>query len=110
MKIVRKIFIILTIIWMITVFVFSNQASDTSKNTSSFITRKVVKIIYRDNLNEEEFSQKVEEWDYVVRKFAHYTIYLCGGIVISITMQTYELSTRKKIFITQGIRKLLCYN
>jgi len=74
-NVIRNVFIILTIIWMITIFIFSNQPSDTSKNTSSFVTRKIVKIIYRDSLNEEEYNQKVEDLDYIVRKFAHYTIY-----------------------------------
>lgn len=74
-KIVKNIFMILTIIWMITIFIFSNQPSDTSKNTSSFVTKKVVKILYRDTLTEEEYNQKVEDMDYIIRKLAHYTIY-----------------------------------
>lgn len=109
-KVIRNIFIILTIIWMITIFVFSNQASNESKNTSSFITKKVVKTIYGDTLSEKEYNKKVEEWDYIVRKFAHYTIYLCGGIIMSITIQSYDVNTKKKVFITQGMRKFLCYN
>ncbi len=109
-KIIRNTFILLTIVWMIIIFIFSSQESDISKNTSSFVTRKVVKVIYGDILNEDEFYQKVQEWDYVVRKLAHYTMYLCGGVSISAAIYTYEIDKKKSVFIAQGIREFLCSN
>lgn len=103
MKKTRVIFIILSIIWMITVFCFSHQPSDESTRTSSFVTRKIASIIYGDTLNEEELNLKIEELDPSVRKLAHYTLYLTGGILIAAAVFTYNIDTKKKIVITQSI-------
>ena len=103
MKKIRIIFMALSLIWMITVFSFSNQPKESSTNTSSFVTRKIISIIYGDNLNEEELELKIEEFDPVVRKFAHYTLYTFGGILMGMSVFTYDINTKKKIAITQGI-------
>ena len=103
MKKTSIIFIILTIVWMIVVFCFSNQPSDTSKNTSLNTTKKIINIIYGNRLSEQEKGIKIEELDPIIRKLAHYTIYTIGGIIIYITLTTFEIQTKKKILITQAI-------
>jgi len=54
MKKTSILFIILTIVWMIVIFCFSNQPSDDSKNTSLNTTKRIVNIIYGDKLSEHE--------------------------------------------------------
>ena len=103
MKKLRIIFIILTVLWMIGVFLFSNEPSDKSKNTSSFVTEIIANIIYGDNLSTEELEDKIQELDPIIRKLAHYTLYTAGGIFICFTINTYELDIKKKIFISQAI-------
>lgn len=103
MKKVRILFIILTLMWMIATYCFSNQPADTSKNTSSSVTQKIVDILYGNKLSKEEIKVKAEELDPLIRKLAHYTLYTLGGILISVAVVTYDLTTKKKIFITQGI-------
>lgn len=103
MKKTSILFIILTIVWMIVIFCFSNQPSDDSKNTSLNTTKRIVNIIYGDKLSEHEKETKIEELDPVIRKLAHYTIYTIGGIIICITLTTFEVQTKKKILVTQAI-------
>ena len=66
--------VILTAIWMITIFRFSSQSADESSNTSGRTTKFIVKIIYGEDI--EDFDTKVEKLEPVIRKIAHYTIYL----------------------------------
>lgn len=73
MKKLRIIFLTLIILWMGTVFYFSNQPGDTSKATSSSVTKFISKIIY--NEKDEEYELKVEKLDRIVRKLAHFSIY-----------------------------------
>ncbi len=74
MKKLRIILILLIIIWMGTIFYFSHQPGNQSKNTSSSVTKIIAKVIYDDNA--ENFEEKIQELDIVIRKLAHYTIYL----------------------------------
>lgn len=103
MKYIRIIFIILTIIWMITVFAFSSQRTDESNKTSSFLTGKVVSLLYGNNLNKEELNLKIEKIDPIIRKIAHYTLYLIGGVLITVVVFTYSINTKRKIAVSQSI-------
>lgn len=103
MKKINILLVILTIVWMITIFLFSNQPADSSKNTSLNATRKIVGILYRDTLSEQEKEEKIEELDPIIRKLAHYTIYTIGGIIICLTLTTFEMQTKKKMLIAQAI-------
>jgi len=71
-KIFRIIMIILIVIWMLTIFRFSSQPACESSNTSGRTTKFIV--IYGEDI--EDFDKKTEKLDPVVRKIAHYTIYL----------------------------------
>lgn len=103
MKSLRIICTILSIIWMISVFCFSHQPSDESKNTSSFITEKIVTIFYGNSLSEEEIEVMIQELDPIIRKLAHYTLYMIGGILVASAMVTYNIMLKNKIILTQII-------
>ena len=95
MKKLRTLFIILSITWMIVVFLFSNEPSDESKNTSSFVTKIIANIIYGDNLPEKELTLKIQELDPIIRKLAHYTLYAIGGFLICSVISTYDISIKE---------------
>lgn len=82
---IRKVaYIIFVIIWMSTMFLFSNQQGTASSGTSRKVSEIVVNIInikkqYTD-LEKEEIIQQVEP---IIRKLAHYTLYAIGGILIA---------------------------
>jgi len=103
MKRIRKIFIVLTIIWMIIVFCFSNEPATKSSDTSSNVIKIIINVVYGKDLSEEEVEIKIEELTPIVRKLAHYTLYLTGGLLIGIAVFTYEIDIKKKALITQLI-------
>ena len=98
----RAIFLILTLIWMIVIFIFSNQPSKKSEDTSSGITRIIVEILNRDASIEEK-QQKIESLDPYIRKLAHFTIYAIGGCVIFGFINTYNLANKNKILYSISI-------
>lgn len=83
----RAIFIILTILWMVTIFSFSSQNSDTSSNTSSRVIKMVVKAV--SNVSQEQEENIVEQLQHIVRKMAHFSIYAVGGILLFHLSRTY---------------------
>lgn len=74
MKKIKIILIILVLIWMSTIFYFSSQPGDESKTTSSTVTKTIAKIIYDETA--ENYLEKEQALDPIIRKLAHYTIYL----------------------------------
>ena len=100
-KINKIIYLALIIIWMLTVYMFSNENGNESQNTSRSVTKTIVKIItYNQNLTEEQELTLIENTDYVVRKLAHFSIYLLGGILIYNYINTFNLKGNKKIIIS----------
>lgn len=83
----RKILIldiIIILCWMGIVFTFSNQIGKTSTNLSSSIASRLVDIIHRNDteLTVKERTRLINKYNYNIRKLAHYSIYLVGGIII----------------------------
>ena len=73
----NKIKIVLVIIWMIIIFLFSNQpATESSKTSSSFISHTITKIIKKDN------NYVINKYEKVVRKCAHFFLYFVLGILV----------------------------
>lgn len=100
----KTLTIILIITWMITVFMFSHQPSDKSSSLSEGFTTKILKILNLYPENQEQLD-KIET---VIRKLAHYTIYLIGGILIYTHINLYNTKTGNKIVISQAIRFSIC--
>lgn len=96
MKIKKTILIILILIWMITVFIFSNQASTESSSTSG----KVIEIIMKV-LNIDISDEKIQELQLPIRKLAHFTIYAIGGLLITLLINQYNILTVQKIIYSQ---------
>ncbi len=115
----RIILGILIIIWMITIFLFSNQDGMESENTSDIITNRLVNETIENNIEIEENvdntnneninnSVNVAKYNYefemykgevrlVVRKSAHFIIYLVGGFLLFNFFRTYNISLRNQI-------------
>lgn len=93
--------LILLIIWMLTIFMFSNQNGSESQKTSNSVTRVIVRILnYGQSMTEEQELKSIENLDYIIRKLAHYSIYLLGGILIWGYINTFDIETKKKIIIS----------
>ncbi len=76
---------IITIIWMIVIFLFSNSVGSVSTSKSKKITYDMVNIVEKKK-TEEEKKEKVEQIHPVIRKIAHAFEYavLCILLIISL--------------------------
>lgn len=82
----RKILLILITIWLIIVFIFSNQNIKDSGNLSNiFVNDFLAQKFGRDNIGN------------LVRKSAHFIIYLIGGIIVYRFFNTFDISTKRKL-------------
>ena len=81
--------LLLIIIWMIVVFLFSNQQGNASSVTSNKVTKEIIEIMpSTKNLEENKKIEIVKKVNPIMRKIAHYTIYLVGGILIIFFIST----------------------
>lgn len=88
------IYLILVIIWMAVVFMFSNQQGEESAGTSNRVTQKILAVASSVTNVTQDTEQRVDK---IVRKLAHFTIYLVGGILIMNYINTYKLKEEQKI-------------
>lgn len=98
----KKVKLILVILWMIIIFIFSHQKADDSSKLSDGIILKTVRII--EKITDKEYSDEEMLNNFVkpVRKLAHFTIYLILGILVYLYVKELNIS---KIFI---ISLLVC--
>lgn len=89
---------ILIIIWMGTVFFFSNQPSIKSSNTSKGVIEKITnRIPNMNNATNAEKEGLIEELQTPVRKLAHFSLYTVGGILILLYLNQFNLTEKRKI-------------
>lgn len=97
MKIIKIILIILIICWMATVFVFSSQKGEKSGGTSGKVINKLFKIVKKSPTEEQ-----ISKLQLPIRKLAHFTIYLIGGVLAILLLKQYNnITTAKKIIYCQ---------
>lgn len=78
----KKLSIILVVLWMILIFTFSNQPGNISTKQSDIVVSKVSKIIKIDDLKYITL---------VVRKTAHFILYVILGILIINMLHYYQI-------------------
>lgn len=103
----KIIFGILVFIWMLTVFMFSNEVADTSTQTSGNTIKAIINIFPNmRNLDENEKQEIISNLQPIVRKLAHFSIYTLGGILIYNFINTYDIENKRKMiysFIIGGV-------
>lgn len=107
MNIKKVAYIILVIVWMITMFLFSNQQGTGSSSTSRKASEIVVNIMnikkqYTD-LEKEEIVKQLEP---IVRKLAHYVLYAIGGILIANCVYQFVIN-ENRLILTSAIIGML---
>lgn len=83
--IIRYILIICIIILCCKIFSFSSQSGEVSKNTSSRFTVMLLKIF---NIENDELA--VQIFDPIVRKIAHFSVYMLLGILLMCASETFK--------------------
>lgn len=104
----RKIIsVILVIWWMIVVFSFSNQQGKYSGNISKTIATKIIEVIdVQNKLPNKEKEVRIQIVEPIIRKLAHYSIYILGGILILNCIYTFT-SVGKRAIICSSIIGIL---
>lgn len=81
----RRIYLFLTILWMIVIFIFSSRDSLRSGQDSRIIGRVLCQVFVAgfDSLSQEDQAVWLEKMDHPVRKAAHFTEYMILGFLMS---------------------------
>lgn len=90
----KIIFTTITILWLLVIFMFSDQKGIKSSNISdSFIDSTIVNIykLFDRDCSIEKQEEIVEMFSYPVRKLAHFTEYFILGVLILITFKLYNI-------------------
>lgn len=96
-----KIFnIILIVIWMISVFCFSNQQGTESGDTSRKFTVAIIRILTGKSF--ELDNSFIESIQLFIRKMAHFTVYSIGGFLIMNYTDTTDKACKQKILYSIG--------
>lgn len=91
MKVKQIVKISLVLVWMIIIFIFSNEpATKSTKLSDSFIKRTISRLINDDSVD------TIKKLTKPVRKCAHFTIYLILGLLV---LNCFNLLDKKTIII-----------
>ena len=96
------IFWAFSLIIAVFIFVMSAQNSKSSSGMSGNVIRFIVDLV-KGNLNETNKLDLVKNWQFFVRKAAHWSIYFALGLFTVLAMLTYEISPWKRPAIAAGI-------
>lgn len=98
----RRIAFILSVcfvlLWMAYIFSFSASPAPVSKQESARITEKVVRIYERDydSLTKEQQQAVFNKVDSVIRKMAHFVLYMVLGVLVCVSCFLLELNDMLK--------------
>ena len=87
-KLIKLIFVIL---WMLLIFNFSNQKAEESSKLSDGLIVKVANIFVDKKLSTDKKEIILEKYTTIVRKTAHFIIYLILGILVINLISEYNV-------------------
>ena len=96
----KLIKIIPIILWMILIFCFSNQKAEDSSKLSDGLIVKVANVFVDNNLSNEKKEVILNKYTTLVRKTAHFGIYLILGILVINLLIEYNINIKYLIFIS----------
>lgn len=94
----RKIKLCLIILWMIVIFMFSNQKAVESSKLSDGLILRTVRIIEKINHKQYSDEEILKRFIYPVRKLAHVAIYFILGFLVYLYIK--DLKIDNKIIIS----------
>ncbi len=95
MQIKKIIYNTLLIIWMVIIFMFSNQNAKTSQATSDKIASDIVdtvEIVSKKDIPDGNKKKFISDTRFIIRKTAHFTLYLILGILAHLVFSSYNVS------------------
>lgn len=92
---VKFIKLSLVILCMALIFIFSSDTSDTSTKKSDGVIIKSCEFVLRRKLTDKEKEKYIDKYVFIVRKGAHFSIYLILGLLImSYFKEIYLINTK----------------
>lgn len=95
----KTIKLILIILCMILIFTFSSDTADVSTKKSDSVIVKTCEVLMGRKLTEKEKEKYIDKLVFVVRKGAHFSIYLILGLLIMSYFKEIYLVSNKGLFI-----------
>lgn len=93
-KIASLFFILL---WMIVIFLFSNQTAASSEANSDAFASKIIDIVAKishKELTESRKKELIRETRFYVRKTAHFTLYFILDILVYLSLRIFGMRTK----------------
>lgn len=97
----KKIFALLTIGIMFLIFYFSMENSSESSSRSGTVTEFIIKLFVHD-YQEMSISEKkgiLHEFEHIIRKLAHFSIYTALGFLASLTIGKHKFISTGSFFV-----------
>ena len=102
--ILRIILLLLLAFTFYTIFQFSSQDGVDSGKLSRKVVNKIVNVFaHTKDLSSQTKYKIVEKSQPIIRKGAHFSIYIVVGVLIMTFVSTYRISLWKKLLISSGI-------
>ena len=96
----KVIKLILVILCMITIFMFSSDKDYESSRKSNSIITGIADVFSKKKLSDVEKDKYINKYVFVVRKTAHFTIYLILGILVISLLSEYRILNFKTVLYT----------
>lgn len=93
----KYLFLFLVLFWMTAIFTLSNQPADKSKKLSDGFIARTIGNIYKvcdKNISDEKLENIKDKYTKVVRKMAHFTIYLILGLLVINCLYAFNLTNK----------------
>ena len=87
----KVIKLILVILCMITIFMFSSDKDYESSRKSNSIITGIADVFTKKKLSDSEKDKYINKYVFVVRKTAHFTIYLILGLLVISLLKEYMI-------------------
>ena len=97
----KLIFMFFMLLWMLVIFLFSNQSANISETNSDNVASKVidtVSVITNKKVTESKKKEIIKDTRVFVRKTAHFTLYFILNFFVYFTLKTF------------GVRKSILYS
>lgn len=94
MNIKRVVSSVLLVLWMVVIFLFSNQPANVSKGQSNRVASSIIKTV--STITKKEFTENakqtfIENSQFLVRKIAHFSLYFVLNLIAYFTLKSYGL-------------------
>lgn len=95
----KTVKLILIILLMITIFSFSSDNGDKSNKKSDGVIVFISKLFIDGDLEKKQKEEYIENFSYVVRKSAHFSIYFLLGLLVFSFMSEFDIKLKKQLII-----------